>query len=325
MKRGSKQLIADIRSASRVLVRELGFMNRTLAGTHLTPSEVHAILEIGMTIELSAKQLAETLILEKSTVSRLVKSLVLKGEIIELVSQKDARIKTLSLSNKGKSTLRKINRYAQTQVASVVNDLDADSRNVILVGLQKYAHALGVNRTQNDVVECEHEPLIYRGYYPTLIGRVVAMHASYYSSHAGFGQLFEKTIAADMANFIDRINSPQNAIWTVHMGSRIVGSIGVDGEDLDAGQAHLRWFILEEEAQGMGLGKGLLEKAIEFCDQQGFNEVHLWTFEGLDQARKLYEMNGFKLFKECRGSQWGKEVLEQQFVRFSKDSLKPSF
>ena len=145
------------------------------------------------------------------------------------------------------------------------------------------------------------------------------MHASYYNNQVGFGHVFEKTIAADMANFIDRINAPENAIWSVHSGGRIIGSIGVDGEDLAAGQAHLRWFILEEDAQGMGLGKKLLQKAIEFSDQQGFDELHLWTFKGLDQARKLYEMNGFELFKECRGSQWGKEVLEQQFVRFFKD------
>ncbi|WP_342212198.1 hypothetical protein [Roseitalea porphyridii] len=40
--------IAHIRDASRRLVRELGFMQATLAGTDLSPSAVHAIIEIGL-------------------------------------------------------------------------------------------------------------------------------------------------------------------------------------------------------------------------------------------------------------------------------------
>ena len=41
-------LIDDIRAASRQMVRELGFMEATLAATDYPPSAVHAILEIGV-------------------------------------------------------------------------------------------------------------------------------------------------------------------------------------------------------------------------------------------------------------------------------------
>ncbi len=43
--------------------------------------------------------------------------------------------------------------------------------------------------------------------------------------------------------------------------------------------------------------------------------VHLWTFRGLDAARRLYEANGFALVEEQPGRQWGEEVIEQRFVR----------
>ena len=36
---------------------------------------------------------------------------------------------------------------------------------------------------------------------------------------------------------------------------------------------------------------------------------------GLDAARKLYEQHGFVLMEEYPGDQWGKQVLEQKFVR----------
>jgi hypothetical protein len=43
----------------------------------------------------------------------------------------------------------------------------------------------------------------------------------------------------------------------------------------------------------------------------------LWTFQGLDTARALYERHGFVLVKEQLGARWGNTVTEQQFVRSS--------
>jgi hypothetical protein len=59
----------------------------------------------------------------------------------------------------------------------------------------------------------------------------------------------------------------------------------------------------------------LLAEAVAFCDRQGFAETQLWTFRGLDAARRLYESCGFVLAEERPGSQWGAETLEQRFVR----------
>ena len=52
-----------------------------------------------------------------------------------------------------------------------------------------------------------------------------------------------------------------------------------------------------------------------FCDRRSFRETHPWTFKGLDAARTLYERHGFELTDEFFGDQWGREVLEQKFVR----------
>jgi hypothetical protein len=54
---------------------------------------------------------------------------------------------------------------------------------------------------------------------------------------------------------------------------------------------------------------------MNFCDSQNFAAVQLWTFSGLDAARRLYESFGFRLTKEWQGEQWGSEMLEQQFTR----------
>ncbi len=96
---------------------------------------------------------------------------------------------------------------------------------------------------------------------------------------------------------------------------KIVGSVAIDGEDLGQQQAHLRWFILDDSCRGTGIGRRLLSEAMAFCDSRQFSAVQLWTFKGLDAARKLYESFGFTLTREWQGDQWGKMMTEQQFTR----------
>ncbi len=64
--------IQDIRAASRLMVRELGFMNQNLAATDYPPSAVHAMLEVEAHGSMAAAQLVQILGLEKSSVSRML-------------------------------------------------------------------------------------------------------------------------------------------------------------------------------------------------------------------------------------------------------------
>lgn len=57
-------LIEEIRTASRTMVREFGFLRATLAATDYSASGVHALLEIEAGDGVSAAQLAQSLGLE---------------------------------------------------------------------------------------------------------------------------------------------------------------------------------------------------------------------------------------------------------------------
>jgi GNAT superfamily N-acetyltransferase len=158
-------------------------------------------------------------------------------------------------------------------------------------------------------------PEITFGYRPGIIGRVTEMHATFYARHAGFGRVFESQVAGGLAEFVARPDNPGNGLWAAVTGECIVGAIVIDGQDLGPGIAHLRWFIVDDGIRGGGIGRQLIAAAVAFCDRRAFIETHLWTFQGLDAARKLYETNGFKLAEERPGDQWGTTVLEQRFVR----------
>lgn len=152
-------------------------------------------------------------------------------------------------------------------------------------------------------------------YQPKILERVTTMHAEFYGKNYDFGLEFETKVASEMTEFLSRISRPSNEVWAAIQGNQIVGSISIDGEDIGNGVAHLRWFVMDDEARGTGAGRRLLEAALQFVDEYGFQETHLWTFKSLDAARRLYDQTGFQLVHEEAGTQWGTEVLEQKFVR----------
>jgi GNAT superfamily N-acetyltransferase len=151
------------------------------------------------------------------------------------------------------------------------------------------------------------------GYIPGAIGRIAELHGTYYSKHWGFDLFFESKVAIELSEFLRRFNEAHDGFWVASLGETVVGAIAIDGANHDSKGAHLRWFIVSEENQGQGIGKILLEQAVEFCQKKKFGRVYLWTFAGLDPARHLYEKFGFKLCGEHVGNQWGRTVTEQRF------------
>ncbi|MCW8843565.1 MAG: GNAT family N-acetyltransferase, partial [Rhodobacteraceae bacterium] len=202
-----------------------------------------------------------------------------------------------------------INRLAVTRVSAALERATPREGDTIREGLRLYAGALAAARDDRT----PPAPAIRTGYTPGLLGRIVTLHARYYSCLVGFGLPFEAKVAADMADFLPRLSNPANGTWWLDRDGDIVGGISIDGQDLGDGIAHLRWFILDPALHGSGLGNALLETALAHCRAQGFARVDLWTFHGLDAARALYETHGFTLAEEFTGTQWGKDMLEQRF------------
>jgi DNA-binding MarR family transcriptional regulator/RimJ/RimL family protein N-acetyltransferase len=306
--------VESVREASRRLVRELGFMGPSLIGTQLPPSAVHALIEIGQRERLAAWELCEVLNLDKSSVSRMLQKLIRQGELVEVKSGRDARSKLLCLTRQGQKTLEAIHRRARRQVESALCLLAEEGQQAVLAGLSAYADALRRARTGQGLSEGRRIDL-YVGYHPGAIGRIAELHGRFYAKERGFGSFFEAKVAQGVAEFASRLEKPMNGLWLAVENERILGSVAVDGEDLGGGTAHLRWFILDESLRGQGWGRRLLGEAVAFCDRLGFARTRLWTLEGLEAARHLYEAAGFTLKESFTGSQWGKDVTEQVFQR----------
>lgn len=142
------------------------------------------------------------------------------------------------------------------------------------------------------------------------------MQARYYAKDWGFGPFFEAKLAREMAEFAGRYDPRQDLILSVEDGARTAGSVTIDGSDPVAPQhlLHLRWFIVDDGLRARGVGRRLLDASLEFARSAGRPGVYLWTFAGLDGARRLYDAAGFQLVEEHAGDTWGARVTEQRFV-----------
>ncbi len=128
------------------MVRELGFMEATLAATDYPPSAVHTILEIGLRGPMTAMQIAEFQRLEKSSVSRMVRKLLRAGELKETTDPIDERSKPLLLTAKGRRTLAALHDFGRRQVRGALENLSESQRRTVCEGLMLYAGALKADR-----------------------------------------------------------------------------------------------------------------------------------------------------------------------------------
>jgi ribosomal protein S18 acetylase RimI-like enzyme len=130
----------------------------------------------------------------------------------------------------------------------------------------------------------------------------------HYSRSHGFGPKFEGGLATGIGDLVKRLDRPVNEVWSAVITApqiqprdgavvveRIVGVVYVDGEcSGQEGVARLRCFIVDESARGLGVGRKLLDAAMEFVREKGFRECQLSTLSSLTTARSMYEKAGFK-------------------------------
>ena len=127
--------IDQLRTAARQIVRELGFMHDQLAGTQLSPSAVHTIIELGYGTVANASALGELLRLEKSSISRLLMKLETDGLVRVDIDPTDKRVRNLVLTPKGTTLLLQIEEYARRQLQSALGTMSADELRTVEVGL----------------------------------------------------------------------------------------------------------------------------------------------------------------------------------------------
>jgi GNAT superfamily N-acetyltransferase len=151
------------------------------------------------------------------------------------------------------------------------------------------------------------------GYYPGVVGKITEIHATYYYENWGFDVSFETQVGRELSEFMLDFEENRDGFWVARIKGEFAGAVAIDGRETEEEGARLRWFIVPPDLQGRGVGGALIRRAVDFCRGANFRKIYLWTFEGLDEARSLYEREGFRLSQEHEVYQWGQDIREQKF------------
>lgn len=101
-----------------------------------------------------------------------------------------------------------------------------------------------------------------------------------------------------LSNFY--LNHPDRGYFILEDEGQLAGGVGVAGYAPRENCAELQKLYLAERLRGRGLGRVLLDKAIDFARELGFRELYLETHHNLEAAVRLYQKRGFVPFEPPR-------------------------
>lgn len=150
-----------------------------------------------------------------------------------------------------------------------------------------------------------------RGEQPGDMGYIAYRHGVLYAREYGFDLSFDEYVISALARCAQQRNPETDCIWIAECGGEPVGAIGLVGAG--PGEAQLRWFLVEPEARGLGVGHRLIQTLLAFCRERGIRRIFLWTLSILPAARHLYEHYGFNLTEEKTHPVWGRILTEERW------------
>jgi GNAT superfamily N-acetyltransferase len=133
------------------------------------------------------------------------------------------------------------------------------------------------------------------------LGRIIELHGSVYDTLDGFGLRFEAFVGRTIAEFV-LDNNASGQIWLAERDGHLVGCTAIALREDGRGQ--LRWVVVDPSERGRGLGKQLVNDALQYCREQGCGSVFLETTDGLKESQTLYEQLGFAVTSESVADLW---------------------
>jgi GNAT superfamily N-acetyltransferase len=100
-------------------------------------------------------------------------------------------------------------------------------------------------------------------------------------------------------------------VWVYELENKVIGFMSINDNDLT-------WLYVLPEHYKQGIGKALLQKAIEVVDDTLFTEVLC----GNDVALNFYLNQGFKIVQKTKGKLAGNEIFEAEAFYLKRENRK---
>ncbi len=282
-----KPQVPLIRQASREMVRELHLLDAHPAFGGHRLSECHVLTELEILGQATASELCERLVLEKSKLSREIKSLVKRGEIQSLADPADGRRRLLTLTAAGRKGLQAVHQHSNDQVEAALACMPAADSEAVVDGLARYAKALRYARIGKGY---RIRPM-RRSDNPA-VARIIRDVMTEFGA-VGCGYSIKD---AEVDGMFEAYPAPRAAFYVIEKGRQLLGCGGFAAlSGADDSICELRKMYYRPELRGKGLGTQLLSQIVDSARKAGYRRCYLETLASMTHAQRLYQRHGFEV------------------------------
>lgn len=295
-----KLIISEVRSFSRFYTNIIGLLNEGILDSPYSLTEVRVLLEIKKIQNCTANILIDKLNIDRGYMSRILNRFESNDLITKENSSNDGRVLFLNLTSKGKNILRELEERSNNQVENLINPLSESDYKRLVDSLRYIKSALSQGLNSIKV----------RKFNSTDIQYIINRHRELYKIEYGFTSEFSDYVEIYVTKFNDHYDETKENIWIAESDGEPIGVIAI--VKIDNSSAQLRWFLIEPEMRGKGLGSTLMKTAIDFCKEKNYKHVLLWTVNVLETARHLYKSYGFNLTESLDNNTWTNHLVKEE-------------
>lgn len=299
-------LVHSVRRFNRYYTNILGLLDHHMLNSEYSLSEIRVLYEIENIRQCTSKKLIEELKMDSGYLSRIIKRFEKRGLVYKEQSPEDGRLFYLIMTDAGKKLMTDLNKLSDHQISQLVLPLQNGNLKKLADSMRIIENLLsGKPACTKDMVTIRND------LRPGDVGRLIQLHGKLYKEECGYNHMFEGYVCKTFYDFFCSYSPEKDRIWFAEAEGEIIGAIAILGHTPD--KAQLRWFILDPDYRGLGLGKKLLADALQYCRDKNYRKVFLETTQDQKAAICMYTKAGFQKIAEASNNDWGRTLTEETY------------
>jgi putative acetyltransferase len=240
----SSEVVNLLRMNARSVVRELGLLNDDYFEIGVTLAERHLLIELSSCHYPTVGEIAERLLLDKSTASRLIAKAVKKGYVEYSSDENDKRKRFLQLTSKGIKIRNAVEPIAFSQTRDALLTLSTEEVEMVYRGMALYGKGLKISRLKNKVI---FEKITQK-------------------EHATVAHM----LAVSNYNQFEDYEKVNAAYFVMKMDSKIIAGVGISSEDLIS--CSLEKIFMHSNMAHKGFETILIDHAIQEANKMNYKK-----------------------------------------------------